>query len=128
MVYRPTLYRTWIWRLSNYIVLAHIFFYKLMNWVLPYSCKQKHVSISDTPCYQLNSIQLVTWASKNKSCPNELKCEINKMLKISAFYLDKQKSFVPKKICGIILIKTLKSKIYDSLNSNTCFCLQLYGM
>ena len=28
---------------------------------------------------------------------------INKMLKISAFYLEKQKSFVPKKICGMLL-------------------------
>ena len=40
----------------------------------------------------------------SKSCPNELKfCEVSqnheiiKMLKISAFYLEKQKSFVPKK-------------------------------
>ena len=45
------------------------------------------------------------WATENKSYLNELKfCElswnpksINKMLKISAFYLEKQKSFVPKK-------------------------------
>ena len=28
---------------------------------------------------------------------------------------------------GMLVIKTLKSKISDFLNSNTCFCLQLYG-
>ena len=49
------------------------------------------------------------------------------MLKISAFYLDKQKSFVPKKKCGILVIETLKCKISDFLNSNTCFCSRLYG-
>ena len=31
------------------------------------------------------------------------------------------------KICGMLLIETLKSKIPDFLNSNTCFCLRLYG-
>ena len=46
--------------------------------------------------------------------------------KISAFYLEK-KSFVPKKICRMLLIKTLKSKISDFLYSNTCFCLRLYS-
>ena len=49
------------------------------------------------------------------------------MLKISAFYLHKQKSIVPKKLCGMLVIVTLKSKISDFLNSNTCFCLRLYG-
>ena len=29
-------------------------------------------------------------------------------MKISAFYLDKQKSFVPKKICGMLVIETKK--------------------
>ena len=48
------------------------------------------------------------------------------MLKISAFYLDKQKSFVSKKKCGMLVIETLKRKISDFLNSNTCFCLRLY--
>ena len=41
----------------------------------------------------------------NKSCPNELKfCEISgnyEMLKISAFDLDKQKSFIPKNIQSV---------------------------
>ena len=49
------------------------------------------------------------------------------MLKISAFYLDKQKSCVPKKIYGMLVIETLKCKISDFLNSNTCFYLELYG-
>ena len=44
------------------------------------------------------------------------------MLKISALYLDKQKSFVPKKICSMLVIETLKCKISDFLNSNMCFC------
>ena len=57
-----------------------------------------------------------------------MKSLINKMLKISAFYLEKQKSFVPKKNCGMLLIETLKNKISDFLNSNTCFCSQLYGI
>ena len=39
------------------------------------------------------------------------------MLKISAFYLDKQKSIVPKKICGMLVVETLKCKISDFLNS-----------
>ena len=51
-------------------------------------------------------IQLVTWAQKNKSCPNRLrffwgftKCFNNKMLKISALYLWQcnKKVFFPKK-------------------------------
>ena len=51
------------------------------------------------------------------------------MLKISAFYLEKQKSFDPKKkICAMLVIETLKNKISDFLNSNTCFCLRLYGI
>ena len=42
---------------------------------LPYSREQKHVSISDIP---LNLVELVTWAMKNKSCPNDLKfCEVS---------------------------------------------------
>ena len=43
------------------------------------------------------------WAPKNKSCPNELKfCEeIKEILKVSDFYLDKQKSFIPKKILSV---------------------------
>ena len=49
------------------------------------------------------------------------------MQEISAFYLENQKSIVPKKICSMLLIKTLKSKMSDFLNSNMCFCLQLYG-
>ena len=39
------------------------------------------------------------------------------MLKISVFYLDKQISFDPKKICDMLVIETLKSKISDFLNS-----------
>ena len=39
------------------------------------------------------------------------------MLKISALFL--------KKTCGMLLIKTLKSKISDFLNSNMCFCSRL---
>ena len=46
------------------------------------------------------------------------------MPKISAFYLDKQKSFIPKKK---LLLETLRCKISVFLNSNTCFCSQLYG-
>ena len=44
-----------------------------------------------------------------------------------AFYLDKQKSFVPNELCGMLVFETLKSKISDFLNSNMCFYLQLYG-
>ena len=47
--------------------------------------------------------------------------------KISAHSDYKQKSFVPKKICGMLVFETLKNKKSDFLNSNTCFCLQLYG-
>ena len=50
----------------------------------------------------------------SKSCPNELKfCEvltkfeIIKMLIISAFYIDKQTSFVPEKLCAMLVIETL---------------------
>ena len=50
------------------------------------------------------------------------------MLKMSAFYLDKQKSFIPKKICGLLITETLKSKISDFLNNNTCFCSRLSGI
>ena len=49
------------------------------------------------------------------------------MLKISAFYHGKQKSFVPKTIWGMLVIKTIKSKVSDFLNSNTRFCLLLYS-
>ena len=31
---------------------------------IPYSREQKHVSVSNTPCYYLNQIQLVTWGIK----------------------------------------------------------------
>ena len=63
----------------------------------------------------------------NKTCMNELKYFFKQMLKDSTFYLEKQKSFVPKKICGMLVIETLKWKISDFLNSNTCFCSQLSG-
>ena len=33
----------------------------------------------------------------------------------------------PKKICCMLLIETLKGKIYYFLNSNMCFCSRLYG-
>ena len=49
----------------------------------------------------------------------------NHWLKKSVFYLDKQKSFVLKQIGDMLVIATLKCKISDFLNSNTCFCLQL---
>ena len=32
-----------------------------------------------------------------------------------------------KQICGILVIKILKCKISDFLNSNTCFCFLLFG-
>ena len=41
---------------------------------------------------------------------------------------DKQKRFVPEKIFGMLVIETLKCKISDFLNSNTCFCSQPNGM
>ena len=47
------------------------------------------------------------------------------MLKISAIYLDKQKSFDPKKKCGMLVIDTLKCKISDFLNSNTFSCCNI---
>ena len=50
-----------------------------------------------------------------------MKSSFIKMLKMSAFYLIKQKSFAPKKICGMLLIETLNCKIHDFLNSNKCF-------
>ena len=50
------------------------------------------------------------------------------MLKISAFYLEKQKRFVPKKSAPMLVIETLKCKISDFLNSNTCFCSRLYSI
>ena len=50
---------------------------------------------------------------------------IKMMLKKSGFYLDKQKSFVPKQIRDMLVIISLECKISDFLNSNTCFCLQL---
>ena len=49
------------------------------------------------------------------------------MLKISAFYLENQKSFVPKTIMRHVTNQDFKSKISDFLNSNTCFCSRLYG-
>ena len=51
-----------------------------------------------------------------------MKSQINKMLKISAFYLEKQKNFVPKKTN-----RNFKSKTSDFLNCNTCFCSRPYG-
>ena len=51
----------------------------------------------------------------SKKCPNELKfCEVSR--KKDAENLDKQKSFVLKKICGMFVIETLKCKISDFLN------------
>ena len=50
------------------------------------------------------------------------------MLKISAFYLHKQNFFVPKKINGMLVFKTLENKNSDFLNTNTCFYSGLYGM
>ena len=40
--------------------------------------------------------------------------------KISAHSDNKQKSFVPKKIFGMLVFETLKNKKSDFLNSNTC--------
>ena len=63
--------------------------------------------------------------SKNKSCPNELKKKIlDTSCLCQAFFFsahldNKQKSFVPKKICGLLLFETLKIKKSDFLNSNT---------
>ena len=62
-----------------------------------------------------------------KFCEVSRNLKPKKILKISAFYLDKQKSFVSKKKCSMLVIKTLKWKISDFLSSNTCFCSQLYG-
>ena len=46
----------------------------------------------------------------------KIKKSINlKILKISAFYLDKEKSFVPKKKCDPMLLIEM------------CFCSRLYG-
>ena len=39
----------------------------------------------------------------------------------------KQKSFFPKKNCGMLVFETLKNKNSDFLNSNTCFCLRLHS-
>ena len=41
--------------------------------------------------------------------------------------LKNKKVLLLKKICGMLVIETLKNKISDFLNSNTCFCLRLYG-
>ena len=41
-------------------------------------------------------------------------------------HLDKKVLFL-KKICGMLLFETLKIKKTDFLNSNTCWCSQLYG-
>ena len=43
---------------------------------------------------------------------------------ISTFYLNERKSFAQKK-GSMLVIETLKCKISDFLNSNTCFCLRL---
>ena len=40
--------------------------------------------------------------------------------KISANSDHKQKIFIPKKICGMLVFETLKNKKSDFLNSNTC--------
>ena len=48
----------------------------------------------------------------------------HKDAKISAFYLNEQNSFVPKKICDIIVSETFKSKISDFPYSNTCLKLE----
>ena len=48
--------------------------------------------------------------------------------KISAYYLQKQKSFVPKKNCSMLVFETSKNKISVFLNSTTCFCSRLYGI
>ena len=50
------------------------------------------------------------------------------MLKISVFYLDKQKVLFLKKICGMLVLETLKCRIYDFLISNNGFYSRLYGM
>ena len=51
------------------------------------------------------------------------------MQKISAFYIDKHKSFVSKQnMRHYNNHETLKSKIYDFMKSNTGFYLQLYGI
>ena len=71
------------------------------------------------------------WAPKNKSCPNELKfCtdSRNPFSMISSFYLKEQKKVLfPKKVYVMLVIQTLKCRISYFLNSNTCFCLRLYG-
>ena len=66
----------------------------------------------------MSELAEILWAST--------KSQNNKMLKISAFYLDKQKNLFLKKICGMLVFETLKNKISDFLNSNTSFCLRLY--
>ena len=59
-------------------------------------------------------IWLVTCPKMSKSCLKELSTLT-------------KKSYVPKKICGMLVIETLKSNISYFLNSNTCFCSRLYG-
>ena len=54
-------------------------------------------------------------------------CDFMNPHKISAHSDNKQKSFIPKKTCGMLLFETLKNQKSDFLNSNTCFCLRLYG-
>ena len=48
-----------------------------------------------------------------------------KSLNLSIF--TNKKVLFLKKICGMLVFETLKNKKSDFLNSNTCFCSQLYG-
>ena len=55
------------------------------------------------------------------------------IIRLSSHYLQNLSIFTNKKVlflkklCGILVFETLKNKKKYFLNSNTCFCLRLYG-
>ena len=93
---------------SSLLALSHIFFrnktffFKIESWNCQHLFKKNFVKP-----HKISSQSENRWKNENKSCLNELKFhEISRnftkfffkqLLKVSAFYLEKQKSFIPKK-------------------------------
>ena len=96
--------------------------WNLTKFHLPYSREQKHVSVSNMGCQEIKVVRFLRCSGylTNTSCV----CQVAVISKRSN---DKQKSFVPKKIWGMLVFETLKNKKSDFLNSNTCSYSRLYG-
>ena len=119
--------------MKNIIIRAHSRF----EFQIKHSNPKYRIVASTNTCYYSENQIFHFLKSRIVTCQifflekNFLICEDRKILKIvtwqtyevtffSAHSDNKQKRFIPKKNCGMLLFETLKTKKSDFLNNNTC--------